>query len=347
MHKSGHNMAIHRIAVFRALNLGDMLCATPAFRALRQAFPRADIALIGLPWARAFQRRYRAYLDRFFSFPGYPGLPEATGTIAQREDFFEQMRGEGFDLALQLHGSGPASNEVLGRLGARTALGLGAGVQRPGLRLWPYPEDRHEVHRTLYLLQEGLGIAAHDDRLEFPLHPEDWNELRRHPELDACRKAPYACQQAGARNPAKRWPAGHFAAVGDALAERGLRIVLTGSEAERGLARDVMARMRHRAVNAACDISIGGLAALLSGARLLVTNDTGVAHLSSALQVPSIVIFFATDPARWGPPDDGRHIVVRADTQPEPLEVIRAAATLMAMSESGGWRKDTTHRHMT
>ncbi|HWJ30563.1 MAG TPA: hypothetical protein VNS32_28780, partial [Flavisolibacter sp.] len=60
---------IKKIAIFRALQLGDMLCAIPAFRALRKSFPDAEITLLGLPWAKMLVESFPVYLDHFIHFP--------------------------------------------------------------------------------------------------------------------------------------------------------------------------------------------------------------------------------------------------------------------------------------
>lgn len=116
--------APRRILIFRALKLGDLLCAVPALRAIRSSFPGAEIVLVGLSWAREFVERYRSILDGFLEFPGFPGLPEQEPDFERLPSFFEEMRAERFDLAIQLHGSGSISNEVVAGFGARINAGF-------------------------------------------------------------------------------------------------------------------------------------------------------------------------------------------------------------------------------
>src|SRR5947209_18133435 len=101
------------MAIFRALQLGDLLCITPALRALRTALPDAEIVLIGLPWAKNFVARFHHYLDSFREFPGYPGLPEQKPESRKLPAFIRALQEDRFDLLLQMHGSGIISNPLV------------------------------------------------------------------------------------------------------------------------------------------------------------------------------------------------------------------------------------------
>lgn len=313
--------------MFRALQLGDLLCAVPALRALRRHLPKASITLIGLPWAAAFAGRFGAYVDDFIAFPGFPGMPERPADVAALPGFLSQAQDRHFDLAIQLHGSGGLTNPLVCALGAREAAGFfvpGAFKPEAG-RFIPWPDHLSEVRRLLALMK-ALGAPADDDAMEFPMSGEDRRAFAPLQAELALRRGRYVCVHAGARDPRRRWPAEHFAALADELHDRGFRVVLTGSAFEADVVRGLARAMRRPAIDVAWrDLPLGALAALLEGSRLLVTNDTGMSHLAAGLAVPSVVIFSATDPARWAPPDGGRHRAVDARGG-TAIDAVRAAA---------------------
>jgi ADP-heptose:LPS heptosyltransferase len=307
MPTNGHNKlgspAPQRIAILRALQLGDLLCAVPAFRALRAALPGAHITLIGLPWARNFADRFGRYFDAFLEFPGYPGLPERPVDVRLLPGFLAAAQRERFDLALQMHGCGTITNALVVALGAaRTAGFFQMGEYCPDpARFLPYPPSVPEVWRHLRLL-DFLGIPLQGEDLEFPLAEKDFAALDAIAGTRELRKGAYACVHPGARAVLRRWPPEDFAAVADALAAWGLRVVLTGSAEERDLTAAVVRTMRAPALDLAGRTSLGALAALLAGARLLVCNDTGVSHLAAALRVPSVVVLHRRSELEGWPP---------------------------------------------
>jgi ADP-heptose:LPS heptosyltransferase len=316
--------------VLRALQLGDLLCAVPTLRALRTALPDAEVVLVGLPWARAFVDRFGHYVDGFQEFPGWPGLPEREPDLAAVPGFLADLQAEHFDLAVQLHGSGPFVNPLTVLFSARRAAGFylpGDYCPDPDLFL-PWPDSGHEVRRLLRLT-DFLGMPAPSEDLEFPLREEDFLELRRLADPARLRPGGYVCVHPGASVPERRWPAANFAAVAEALARRGLTVVLTGTAAEAGLTRAVAAAVPCDCLDLAARTSLGGLAALFAGARLLVCNDTGVSHLAAALRLPSVVVSTGDNPARWAPADGRLHrVLCRADGVPV-REVLAQAHALL------------------
>ncbi|WP_447978265.1 glycosyltransferase family 9 protein [Candidatus Nitrospira bockiana] len=300
--------SIKTIGIVRALFLGDLLCSVPAWRALRAAFPEARISLIGLPWAHQFVARFHRYLDELIEFPGYPGLPERPLVPDLLPPFLAAMQKRRFDLLIQMHGSGRSINPLVALLGARDTAGFvvpGEYCPDPS-RFMSYPDDLPEVHRHLRLM-EFLGIPPRGDHLEFPLAAADERRFRALDETASLRAGDYVCVHPGGRGVNRRWAPERFAAVADRLAARGLRIVITGTAEEAGLVRTMVEAMRAPAVDLTGRTDLGTLGVLLRGARLLVANDTGVSHVSAALQVPSVVVVTGSDPVRWAPLDRRRH----------------------------------------
>lgn len=306
------------IAVFRALQLGDMLCAVPAMRALRRAYPKAHIALIGLAGAREFVQRFCRYVDELIEFPGIPAFPEQAPRPRELPAFFERVRRARMDVALQMHGSGGASNPIVEQLGAQDWGGFVAqpAAQVCGRRmLWP--DDLPEPRRYLALLRY-LGLPAEDDRLEFPCSDADGQEaddLLRACALDPDR---LVLVHVGARLPSRRWPLQRYAEVARALSDQGWQVALTGTAGEQPMAQELQRRAGVPLADLCGSTSLGGLAALVRTSRLLICNDTGISHVAAAVGARSVVIACGSDTRRWAPRDRARHLVLAADASCRP-----------------------------
>lgn len=319
-----------KIAVLRPLQFGDLMCTVPAFRALRAAFPEAEISLIGLPWSISFVKRFHHYLDHLIEFPGFPGFPEQPPKIDQFPDFLLQAQAERFDLALQMQGSGSLSNSIIELLGAKITAGFyleGLYCPNPSTYL-RYPVGEHEIIRHLRLM-DFLDIPRQGVDLEFPIHEEDWQAFAGMQAYHDFFNRDYVIIHPGARAADRRWPPERFAAVADGIAEHGFRVVLTGTEAEREITRAVAAQMMIPPLDLTGETTYGTMATLLAGARLLISNDTGVSHLAAALKVPSVVLFSNSEPDRWGPMDQKLHRRILWASAAPPVEVIREAEQLL------------------
>jgi ADP-heptose:LPS heptosyltransferase len=303
-------LAPRRIVVFRALQLGDMLCAVPALRALRQAAPHAHIALIGLPWARAFVERYADLVDELILFPGAVGFPEQPETNAGLPAFFSQMRARRFDLAIQLHGSGGIANDLLLELGAQANAGFVQPdeVARHGIFIG-WPDTLPESDRYLALMN-ALGARVTDRQLSFPLNARDCDEYAALVAEHGIEAQRLVLLHPGAQLPSRRWPAERFADVADNLAADGWQIAITGTAAEAPLTGAVLGAMTAPALHLGGATSLGGLAALVAHARLVVCNDTGISHIAAAMATASVVIASGSDTRRWAPLDHARHRVL-------------------------------------
>ncbi|HZU11891.1 MAG TPA: glycosyltransferase family 9 protein [Chloroflexota bacterium] len=300
-----------RIAVFRALQLGDLLVAVPALRSLRAGYPDAEITLISLPWAATFARRFGRYVDRFVPFPGFPGLAEIRPQPGGTERFLAEQRAEQYDLVIQMHGNGSVSNRVVRALaGARTA-GYYEGERPDWLDIAaPYPSGP-EVRRNLGLIRL-LDCPERGTDLEFPLTSADQREAAS---LLTGLPRPLIGLHPGARSPARRWPAEHFATAANLLARRhGGTMVLTGTQEEASLVDHVARLLEGPAVSLAGRTSLGGLAAVIVRLDLFLSNSTGPAHIADAVHTPSVIAWGAADPERWAPLDTTLHRVVRYPT---------------------------------
>ncbi|MBW2392959.1 MAG: lipopolysaccharide heptosyltransferase II [Deltaproteobacteria bacterium] len=273
---------------------GDWIMATPGFRALRAGFPEARITLAvrsgleplatGAPWFDAV----------------VPVSSYGHGALALVREA-KQLRGTRFDLGVCLPDSFSAA--LLMRLaGVREIIGYRRGWRRALLhRSVPLPSDggrRLMLARELHVLGlvEALGCARLGTDLELFVTAAEEREAHDRLDKDGIDpEQPYVVLAPGASyGSSKCWPPASFAAVGDALARAGARVVVVGTPAERELVGEVVSAMTERSVALAGELSLGGLKAVLRESKLLVCNDAGARHLAVAFAVPCVVMMGST-----------------------------------------------------
>lgn len=307
---------IKKIAIFRALQLGDMLCSIPAIRDLRNFFPDAEITLLGLPWAKSFTERFNFYFDRFIWFPGFPGLPEQEFSAPVFCTFLKKMIDEEFDLVLQMQGNGTIVNPMVELFGARNTAGyFKEGIYAPNNGLYmEYPDHGHEAARHTSLM-EFLGIPSSGTELEFPLTSRDYDDLAE--AALPIEKKKYVCIHPGSRGAWRQWPPEFFARLADMAAENGFTPVITGTSEEMSIVEQTTAHMTSLPVIAAGKTSLGAVAVLIKESAALISNCTGVSHIASALKTPGVIISLDGEPERWGPQDKSLHYVIDWTVTPE------------------------------
>ncbi|MDT3405302.1 glycosyltransferase family 9 protein [Mucilaginibacter terrae] len=297
---------IKSIAIFRALQLGDMLCIIPAIRALRNANPQAKITLVGLPWSKSFTERFNQYFDDFIHFPGYPALPEQVFNPADFPAFLVDVQSRKFDLAIQMQGNGSVVNPMVELFGAHYTAGYTIeGHYAPDNGLFmPYPDHGHEIERHIALM-EFLGIKSQGTELEYPLIEDDESALAA---LQlGIEPGHYVCVHPGSRGAWRQWPVQYFAALANYCAGQGYKVVITGTKEEAAIIDDVILHMNHEPINTAGQTSMGAVGVLIKKSALLISNCTGVSHMAAAFKTPSIVISMDGEPHRWGPLDTTTH----------------------------------------
>ncbi|WP_336030408.1 glycosyltransferase family 9 protein [Geodermatophilus sp. FMUSA9-8] len=265
--------------VLRPLGLGDLLTGVPAIRAIRAAVPG-----------------HRLVLATTAALAPLAGLVDAVDEVLPARELEPlDWPGPPPELAVDLHGKGPASHVVVAGLRPDRLLTF-ASPGYPGPAWYP---DEHEVRRWCRLVSEGLGVDADPDALDLAVPPVP----------PAVRGA--ALVHPGAAFPGRRWPPERFAAVARELAAAGHDVRVTGGPAERELARAVAeaAGLGEDAVLAGRTSTLE-LAATVAAARVVVCGDTGVAHLATAYRRPSVVLFGPVSPALWGPPPRPQHVVL-------------------------------------
>src|SRR5689334_23360833 len=271
----------------------------PALRALRQRFPQARISILAKPWVADLYRR-ESFCENL--------IPYVARTPSEKWTAARQLGRCRFDTAILIQNAFEAAAiaylagvpERIGyaRDGRALLLTRAIPVPKPG------EIPRHERFYYLELLRRGgiIGELPHNDAICLEGAPAACSAgLDRFRQL-GLGEIVIGVSPGAAYGTAKRWLPERFADSANRLAtELGASVAIFGSKDERPLCESVAALITARVKNFAGETSLAEFIDLAAACRVYLTNDSGAMHIASALGVPTVAVFGATDDVATGP----------------------------------------------
>ena len=275
--------------LIRATNwVGDAVMSLPALRAIRERFPRAHIAVLAKPWVADLYRR-ETFADEVILYD------------RSRWQIARVLRRRKFDCAILLQNAFEAA--LIAWLAGITVR-IGYNRDRRGLILTKsvaVPKrgeiPRHERFYYLELLRRAGIIESMPE--SDAIHLEAGGRAGRSRDV----RRIVGVSPGAANGTAKQWLPERFAEAARRIAvERDAQIALFGSASERAVCERIAGLLtQHEVINHAGKTSLGEFIDLASQCEVFLTNDSGAMHIASALGVPTVAIFGATDDIGTGP----------------------------------------------
>jgi len=288
-----------RILVIRPGALGDVLLTLPALQALQEAFPQAEIEVMGnLAVLRWLPGRSVVAAVSSFDRVDLAGLFQSSGVVADCVQGYLAQ----FDWILSY--AVPPERlfaRNLSRLARSKVLSFDAR---------PRPELR--MHMSLQLQQplRELGVSVCTEPPCLRLTAADQQGTAQWWLDHGLGDEPVLAVHPGSGSPAKNWPAERFAAVArNVQRERGAGILLISGPADERAVVNVQRALDGVEYVLLHDPPLPLLAAILARCWAYLGNDSGVSHLAAAVGVPTVAIFGPTDPDVWAPRGASVHVV--------------------------------------
>ena len=350
------------ILVLKLGGIGDAVAATPALRAIRDTFPEAFIALMAeQPAIQLIEKS--PWIDRFIEYTdlyrcqGLAGLASARRLYAFSR-LAVDLRSRRWDVFVCLQSLWRFSATLKPRLFAwMSRAPVRAGLDTAGngaflsCRVPDERVDRKHYAARFLDVARAIGCEAGDLRAEVWIDEDDRRSARVLLKRHGVRPGDSLVAIHPGANPdytfRTSWPADRFAAVADAMARRGRRVLITGAASDRPISRRVLERMRGsrgRAVDLCGATSLRELAAVLERCDLVISNDTGPMHVAVAVGAPTVGIFGPGDWFGYGTyPEDVPFRMARTQVDCHPChdwrcrtrECMRAVSPAQVMALAG------------
>ncbi len=297
------------ILIARLDNIGDVVMLSPSLRAIKAALPQVQLTLLASPAGSSAACLLPEIDDTITWRAVWQDVGHRMPLDPERElELVETLRSRQFDAAFICTSFsqtpyGVAYACYLAGIPLRYGQSKECGGSLLTHELRSADDSQHQVERSLRLVESaGFPAQGRDIRLRVPCGAAvQAIFLLAHQRLPS--PEGYILLHPGASCPARTYPVERFAAAVDMIVRQtGIPAVITGSEKDHPLVEEVRKRMHHRVIDLAGKTTVPEWAALVRGARLLISSHTGSIHLADAFRTPAVVLFSGTDLiSQWAP----------------------------------------------
>ncbi|MCH4179113.1 MAG: glycosyltransferase family 9 protein [Megasphaera sp.] len=304
------NLRQKRIIVTFLMHLGDLILITPFLQVLRRHAQDSDITLV-VDEKVADVVRYNPHIDHLVTIDkkGKDNSVKALWHIGR------QLHENQYDILINLHPN-ERTSFLATVIHAKEFVGMSHFLARPLMDRYTRLDRRHFHAVDMYInVLAQLGIDDYrNEGLQIFTCPQ-WE-----------RKAADFYAQHGVANgdvvvgfnigsavPQKRWPSQRFAAVADYFADQGCRCIFFGGTMDESMVQNAVSKMKHRAIIATGQFSIGELASAVRRCSLFITNDSGPMHVAVSQHVPLVALYGPSNPKFYGPYTDNAIVLESTD----------------------------------
>ncbi len=290
------------ILVVKFWGIGNIVRASPVFRAIRENFPAAKITFITLSQNRGIYENSGLF-DEVIYF-NLHSVPAFLWDVVKK---FFTLRRKNFDLVINLEPWANFAEIVSFYVGVRMRVGFTASKRKSlfNTRV-PFIENEH-ISRSFFRVLYPFGIRMPTDfePLPIPISQSDQDYVASLLSAEGVTEDDFLVAinvNASEVADARRWNPKNYAELSLKMAERiNAKTVFIGSSSEVERVQEVIDLADGKGINLSGKTTLPQVAALLKRVNIFVTNDSGPMHLAMAMRTPTVALFGPETPKRYGP----------------------------------------------
>lgn len=310
---------MNKVLIIKLGAIGDLLMATPAFRAVKKAYPAAHLSiLVGKSSKMAVNGN--PYIDEFIECDDYIIYK---GTLLQKLKYIISLvlkiKRKKYDVAFVFHRDW-RFNFFTFLCGIPERVGFDRnGEGRFLTKKVRISGIKHNIDQYLEIIR-AIGIRDDGKGMDFIIS----NEAEKAVDEILTKKGlkngdiKIGVLAGGASNiktemPIKRWPVEDYAELSRKIVADGYKVILLGAESDKFNSEIILRNIINGVIDLTGRTTLEETAAVMKRCKVIVTHDSGPMHLASAMQAPVISIFGPTDPREYYPLNSGSHYFWNAE----------------------------------